>query len=136
MIFGSDTKTASYNSWLLVFSIPVPQWKKELIYIPIFYPCYYSSRSLWWRYSNNLVQKFARLRHLETLFNPLQARARLFFLSCRHFYSALCLHLEKQHFLLLITLSVTDPHSFDPDPDPAFEAEYRSGSRSNPDPGF
>ncbi len=50
----------------------------ELINIPIFYPCYYSFRSLWWRYSNNLVQKFARLRHLESLFNPLQARAGLF----------------------------------------------------------
>ncbi len=30
--------------------------------------------------------------------------------------------------------SVLDPYSFDMDPDPAFWAEYRSGS--NPDPGF
>ncbi len=50
----------------------------KYINIPIFYSCYYSFRSLWWRYSNNLVQKFARLRHLESLFNPLQVRAGLF----------------------------------------------------------
>ncbi len=33
-------------------------------------------------------------------------------------------------------VSVSDPYSFDsdPDPDPIFLAEYRSGS--NPDPGF
>jgi hypothetical protein len=31
--------------------------------------------------------------------------------------------------------SVADPSSFDTDPDPAFWAEYRSGSGSNPDPG-
>jgi hypothetical protein len=34
---------------------------------------------------------------------------------------------------------VADPHSFQPDPDPdppAFQAEYRSGSGSNPDPGL
>jgi hypothetical protein len=35
-------------------------------------------------------------------------------------------------FVLLIR--VADPHSFHPDPDPAFEAEYRSGSESNTDP--
>jgi hypothetical protein len=29
---------------------------------------------------------------------------------------------------------VADPHSFHPDPDPAFQAEYRSGSGSNTDP--
>jgi hypothetical protein len=29
---------------------------------------------------------------------------------------------------------VSDPYSFDTDPDPAFKAEYRSGSY--PDPGF
>jgi hypothetical protein len=29
---------------------------------------------------------------------------------------------------------VADPHSFHPDPDPAFQAEYRSGSNTNPDP--
>jgi hypothetical protein len=32
--------------------------------------------------------------------------------------------------------SVSDPYSFDTDPDPAFQAEYRTGSGSNPDPGF
>ena len=33
---------------------------------------------------------------------------------------------------------VADPHLFDPtpDPDPAFQAEYRCGSGSNPDSGF
>ncbi len=30
---------------------------------------------------------------------------------------------------------VADPHSFHPDPDPAFQAKYRSGSGSNPDLG-
>jgi hypothetical protein len=32
--------------------------------------------------------------------------------------------------------SVSDPYSFDTDPDPAFYAEYRSGSGSNLGPGF
>jgi hypothetical protein len=31
---------------------------------------------------------------------------------------------------------VSDPYSFDPDPDPAFEAGDQSGSGSNPDPGL
>ncbi len=34
----------------------------------------------------------------------------------------------------VLTSRVSDPHSFDPDPDPAFEAGDRSGSGSNPDP--
>jgi hypothetical protein len=29
-----------------------------------------------------------------------------------------------------------DPHSFHPDPDPAFQKEYRFGSGSDPDPGL
>jgi hypothetical protein len=29
-----------------------------------------------------------------------------------------------------ISARVSDPHSFDPDPDPAFEAGYQSGSRA------
>ncbi len=32
--------------------------------------------------------------------------------------------------------SVSDLDSLISDPDPAFKAEYRSGSGSNPDPGF
>jgi hypothetical protein len=31
---------------------------------------------------------------------------------------------------------VSDPYSFDPDPDPAFEAGDQSGSGSNSDPGL
>ncbi len=34
----------------------------------------------------------------------------------------------------VIYYRVADPHLFHPDSDPAFEAEYRSGS--NPDPGL
>jgi hypothetical protein len=37
---------------------------------------------------------------------------------------------------MLIGPRVSDPDSLIPDPDPAFYAEYRSGSGSNPDPGF
>jgi hypothetical protein len=29
---------------------------------------------------------------------------------------------------------VADPHSFHPDPDPEFQAEYRSGSNTDPFP--
>jgi hypothetical protein len=39
-------------------------------------------------------------------------------------------------YVIIIISRVADPHSFHPDPDPAFEAEYRSASRSNPDPGI
>ncbi len=35
-----------------------------------------------------------------------------------------------------VVIRVADPHSFNPDPDPAFQAKYQSGSGSNPDPGL
>ncbi len=38
--------------------------------------------------------------------------------------------------LVLLLSRVSDPYSFDPDPDPAFEAGDQSGSGSNPDPGL
>jgi hypothetical protein len=37
---------------------------------------------------------------------------------------------------VLVRYRVGDPHLFDPHPDPAFQADYRCGSGSNPDPGF
>ncbi len=40
---------------------------------------------------------------------------------------------DRRH---LFVTRITDPYSFDTDPDPAFQAEYRSGSGSNPDAGF
>jgi hypothetical protein len=41
------------------------------------------------------------------------------------------LFLFFSNFIMPSTSSVSDLYLFDPDPDPAFEAEYRSGS--NPD---
>jgi hypothetical protein len=43
---------------------------------------------------------------------------------------------EKQRYLLVESSRVSDPCSFDPDPDPAFEAEYRSRPESNQDTGL
>ncbi len=67
----------------------------------------------------------AKVRPSATPGNSFQPSAGKIFglfllLACPHFYSSFRLQVEKQHFLLLITLRVTDPHSFDPDPDPAF----------------
>jgi hypothetical protein len=35
---------------------------------------------------------------------------------------------------MIILARVADPHSFHPDPDPAFKAEYLSGSNTDQDP--
>jgi hypothetical protein len=35
-----------------------------------------------------------------------------------------------------VLIRVSDPYSFFPDPDPAFEAGDQSGSGSDPDPGL
>jgi hypothetical protein len=54
-----------------------------------------------------------------------------------YIYHDICLLLSQYH-INFVTISVSDPYSFFPDPDPEVEAgdQYGSGSGSNTGPGL